>query len=227
MFYEKLDGSLHIYSNKETLKYNINDLNLKNNSWKISGVYNFRCETEFKDGCVYFNARSSTTKPIFAKKRSSSIGKRRRAKWAARARARSTVSCSRSPHPDTRKAAKSVWESSMNRFKTSKFKNTTPKIAKKDVSRSCAPRVVFRARLSQRLLCWSGVSGERLPAEGCSTSCIRKAAKYWENYVKMCSSALISIGISVCKWYFGTQSASPGLCRAADLDAVPHLSITL
>lgn len=50
-------------------------------------------------------------------------------------------SCNRSTAPstnqldrDTRKARKSIRESSMNRFKTSKFKNTTPKIAKKDVS---------------------------------------------------------------------------------------------
>uniref|UniRef100_G3PBH3 Coronin n=2 Tax=Gasterosteus aculeatus aculeatus TaxID=481459 RepID=G3PBH3_GASAC len=48
-------------------------------------------------------------------------------------------SCNRSTAPstnqldrDTRKARKSIRESSMNRFKTSKFKNTTPKIAKKD-----------------------------------------------------------------------------------------------
>lgn len=68
-----------------------------------------------------------------------------RAKRADTARPNWTVSCSRSPLPstnqldrDTRKARKSIWESSMNRFKTSKFKNTTPKIAKKDVSSSRA-----------------------------------------------------------------------------------------
>lgn len=44
------------------------------------------------------------------------------------------VLCTNQLDRDTRKARKSIWEISMNRFKTSKFKNTTPKIGKKDVS---------------------------------------------------------------------------------------------
>ncbi len=43
-----------------------------------------------------------------------------------------------SQHRDTRKVQTRGQQLSMNRFKTSKFKNTTPKIPKKDVSRGAA-----------------------------------------------------------------------------------------
>ncbi len=45
-----------------------------------------------------------------------------------------------SQHRDTRKVQTRGQQLSMNRFKTSKFKNTTPKIPKKDVSRGAARR---------------------------------------------------------------------------------------
>lgn len=49
-------------------------------------------------------------------------------------------------HPEGSKV--SVWEDSMNRFKTSKFKNTTPKVAKKDVSSLRAKQGCSQANVS-------------------------------------------------------------------------------
>ncbi len=63
-----------------------------------------------------------------------------------------------SQHRDTRKVQTRGQQLSMNRFKTSKYKNTTPKIPKKDVSRGAARR----GDACDAIECLSGVLGSEL-----------------------------------------------------------------
>lgn len=82
--------------------------------------------------CHWFEGKIEDTAQSFG-----SVGRANRTNTARRAKAvscSSTLSSTNQLDRDTRKARKSIWESNMNRFKTSKFKNTTPKVAKKEVS---------------------------------------------------------------------------------------------
>ncbi|XP_043955902.1 coronin-7-like isoform X2 [Gambusia affinis] len=82
--------------------------------------------------CHWFEGKIEDTAQSFG-----SVGRANRTNTARRAKAvscssGSTLSSTNQLDRDTRKARKSIWESNMNRFKISKFKNTTPKVAKKE-----------------------------------------------------------------------------------------------